>query len=241
MSRPKSDSLFHFTKNVDYLKSILNNGIYPRYCLEDVTWFGLDEHVAYPMVSFCDIPLSRINEHTDFYGSYGIGFSKDWGLKNNLNPVIYCSKNGLIPDVAEFLIKPKDDESPEEEAARNITLFKLLKLIKPLTGNMIVGGSVIEKDFYQESEWRYTPSNNIDDTVIFQPDFELKKDKKNKEAEKYTLQFVPSDIKYIFVKDDHDIPLMVDFINNNLGKFPLNDLKILISRIISLKTIETDL
>lgn len=58
MSKPESDNLFYFIKNIDYLKNILANGTYPRYCLEDVTWFGVDEHLACPMVRFCDIPLS---------------------------------------------------------------------------------------------------------------------------------------------------------------------------------------
>ena len=80
---PKSDNLFHFTKTLDILKSILKNRIYPRFCLEDIEWCGLspDKFLAFPMSCFCDIPLSRLSEHTDFYGNYGIGLTKDWGVK----------------------------------------------------------------------------------------------------------------------------------------------------------------
>lgn len=106
---------------------------------------------------------------------------------------------------------------------------------------MFVGGAFVDKEFYQESEWRYTPNNNITETAIFQSDFDEKIEDKNKEAEAYKLQFSPADIKYIFVEDDNDIPMIVDFINNNLDQYPLNDLKILSSRIISLRTIESDL
>lgn len=241
MSKPKSDSLFHFTKNIDFLKSILLNGIYPRYCLEDVAWLGLDEQVAYPMVCFCDIPLSRINEHTDFYGSYGIGLSKSWGLRNGLTPVIYCSNRGFVSDLALFLFNENGKETDENRKAREVACFKLLKLVKPLNGKMVIRGTMIDKEFYQESEWRYTPIDKIEETAIFQADFDKEKDAKNLEAEAFKLQFLPSDIKYIFVKEDHDIPPIVDFINNNLGKYPLNDLKILNSRIVSLATVEADL
>ena len=44
--KPKSDNLFHFTKSLDVLKLILENGIQPRFCLEDIEWFNLD--------TFCD-------------------------------------------------------------------------------------------------------------------------------------------------------------------------------------------
>ena len=30
--------------------------------------------------------------HTDFYGEYGIAFSKEWGEKNNLQPIHYLNE-----------------------------------------------------------------------------------------------------------------------------------------------------
>jgi hypothetical protein len=75
--KPKSHTLFHFTKNVEFVKNILLDGFWPRYCLEDLSWYVFDVgYVAFPMVCFCDIPLSRINEHVGFYGEYGIGVTK---------------------------------------------------------------------------------------------------------------------------------------------------------------------
>lgn len=56
----------------------MTNGFWPRYCLEDFRWYNKDiPNVSYPMVSFCDIPLTRIREHTDFYGSFGIGMTRE--------------------------------------------------------------------------------------------------------------------------------------------------------------------
>ncbi len=241
MNKPKSNSLFHFTKNIESLKSILLNGLQPRYCLEDVTWFGVEDHTAFPISCFCDIPLSRISEHTKFYGTYGIGFTKEWGLKNNLNPVIYCADNGLILNISDYIIKQREGESDDERIEREKAFWKLVKITKPLTGNMLIGGEPIEKEFYQENEWRFTPDEDIENTVLFIEEFESKKEEKNKEMEKYKLEFSPADIKYIFVKNDADIPKVVDHINNTMAQYPLNDLKILNSRILSLKTVEADL
>lgn len=230
--KPKSDNLFHFTKSLDVLKLILSGGIHPRYCLEDIEWFGQDEkHLAFPMSCFCDIPLSRISEHTNFYGDYGLGLTKEWGLRNNLCPVVYSSKGGQIQELAKTLLKGKGDKWGE-------AAYQLWSLLKPTDGKMVIAGGILEKEFYQESEWRYVPPGT---NIIPVDDFESLKDERNKDIEMHALQFSPVDIRYIFVKDDSDIPELVDFITGSLGEFPLNDLKILQTRIVSLKTLRADL
>lgn len=112
---PKSENLFHFTKSVDYLKNILGNGFLPRYSLEDTQAFdiGLD-YIGYPMVCFCDIPISRISEHTAFYGGYGLGMTKEWGLKNGLQPLLYASRGGKLNTLVKFL----DDSTKDYENAK---------------------------------------------------------------------------------------------------------------------------
>ncbi len=241
MYQPKSSSLFHFTKNMDALTSILENGFYPRYCLEDLAWFGYDEHVGFPMVCFCDIPLSRISEHTSFYGEFGIGLTKEWGLRNKLNPVGYFGDNSAVRTVAEYLFD-LDKKYEDEKGTSFNQLLNLLRYSKPISGRMYVSGELVEKDFYQESEWRYSLLANEDSMLALQGSlFEEEKDDENKKLETEQLEFLPTDINYIFVKSDADIPQVVDFINGSLGKYPLNDLKILMSRITSLSMIRGDL
>ncbi len=234
--KPKSDNLFHFTKSLDILKLILGDGIHPRFCLEDIEWFGMEgrKYLAFPMSCFCDIPLSRISEHTDFYGNYGIGLTKDWGRKNNLNPVAYSPSGGQLQRLMKHLWEEMDDKKPSSVEAS----YGLWSLLKPVSGKMVISGEVVEKEFYQENEWRYVPPGT---EIIEEDDFDSSRDEENKKMEEHKLQFSPSDIRYIFVKEDSDIPELVDFINGNLGKYPLNDLKILQSRIVSLDTLQLDL
>ena len=240
--KPKSDNLFHFTKNIEFLKSILINGIMPRYCLEDSHWVDIDsKFLAYPMICFCDIPISRISEHTDFYGQYGIGLTKSWGLMNKLTPVIYAPPGSAATRVAEFLFQISYDGHPEEDKKKDELseqIYDLISLIKPVSGQMRFGDDVIEKDFYQENEWRYIPSKT---DLLFDHQFEKERDSANLRMEEHRLQISPQDIKYIFVKNDHEIPDLVDFINTKLGSFPHNDLKLLSTRILSLETISADL
>lgn len=190
--------------------------------------------MAFPMSCFCDIPISRISEHTAFYGEYGIGMSRDWGLKNGLEPLLYVAPQGAIPNFLNWLLKESGDisSSVKEHFSR------IVCLTKPLSGQMLISGTAVEKEFYQESEWRYVP---LDYDVLFRDEFEKSKDVKNAELENNSLKFLPSDIKYIFVKSDAEIPTVFDFIQKNLGGWPLNDIKILISRIVSLETIARDL
>jgi len=90
----RTQSLFHFTKKFETLKAILESGYFwARYSLEDISWGKGEKRLYYalPMVCFCDIPLSRIEEHTEFYGGYGIAMTQERGIRNGLNPLIYLN------------------------------------------------------------------------------------------------------------------------------------------------------
>ena len=71
-----SSTLFHFTSSIDYIRSILEDEFRPNLSLEDLSCLELQEKVAIPMVSFCDIPLSQTKAHMQYYGHYGIGLAK---------------------------------------------------------------------------------------------------------------------------------------------------------------------
>lgn len=198
-------------------------------------------YIAYPMSCFCDIPLSRISEHTAFYGNYGIGLTKDWGLKNKLCPVIYTPPDSSVTKLTDYLFDLWGKEGKEKSSvATNDMIYQMISLIKPLEGNMIIAGAPVEKAFYQESEWRFVPMNG---SMLLENDFANFRDQENTRMEQYSLQICPDDIKYLFVKSDHEIPELVDFINTDtkLGHFPHNSLKILTTRILSLDGVSEDL
>ena len=68
-----TSSLFHYTKSCDDVISILQQGLKFSYCKEKFT----DEIcVGIPMICFCDIPISRNEEHSEHYGNFAIGFTK---------------------------------------------------------------------------------------------------------------------------------------------------------------------
>ena len=241
MIGPKSENLFHFTRTIDVLEGILKNGFYPRFCLEDISWARTkDNHMAFPMVCFCDIPIGRISEHTAFYGEFGLGLTKEWGLKNKLSPVAYTHSTGAVSDLLRYIIKSDVDKLVPDEGLQKDLLNELYKqhsMMKPINGRMFVAGKPVDKDFYQESEWRHIPEFG---DIINEEEFEDKKEEKNSEMEKRKLEFLPTDIKYIFVRSETDIPRIYDFIHKQLEHFPHVDIKALVTRIISLETIAND-
>ena len=65
------NSVIHHTDSYTKLTGIIKDRFKVKYCLEKVN--GQD--IAFPIISFCDIPLSQIQHHAKTYGKYGIGLS----------------------------------------------------------------------------------------------------------------------------------------------------------------------
>jgi hypothetical protein len=108
MSNLSSETLFHFTQEYDTLVSIINNGFYPRYCIEKFSAYEIANNTAIPMICFCDIPLSKANFHMNDYGKYALGMKKEWAIKSGISPVFYTTDKGLcykrIYDIFGFLL-----------------------------------------------------------------------------------------------------------------------------------------
>lgn len=95
-----ANTLFHFTSNRQSLLNILSNGFYSRYSLENFESLIDDTaEIVFPMVCFCDIPLSQVKRHTNTYGKYAIGLTKQWGMENKINPVIYTYPNSTTANL----------------------------------------------------------------------------------------------------------------------------------------------
>jgi hypothetical protein len=97
MDSLRTTSLFHYPQKLDTLKEILVQGFKPNYCKENFSYSDkTDLIVGIPMVSFCDIPLTRITNFKKRYKEYAIGLSKEWGLRNGINPVLYATPNSFV-------------------------------------------------------------------------------------------------------------------------------------------------
>ena len=108
-----TNSIIHYTKSFEILSSILKEGFKIKYCAE-ILKLGKTRtsKAAHPMISFCDIPLSNSSQHFDAYGKYGLGLTKEWAVRNGINPVLYIDKNSLIAkSISSMLLERRKTDS----------------------------------------------------------------------------------------------------------------------------------
>lgn len=270
----KSNTLFHFTTKLDYLIDILENGFWPRYCLEDRSWlkkinpltgkvYPQADDAYYPMVCFCDIPLSKILDHINFYGQYGIGLTKEWAVENHLNPLFYIADqsnhfpkifmdavDGYLEEQAKFESQHQTSKYPvSNQNLDNIGLFlsRLMCYMKPTQGKMTRNEQIIDKMFDEESEWRYIPaieelsSQEIEGSLYKETLTDIVQ-QKNDKTNKIRLDFELNDIKYIFVQNDSEIPIVIEKLHKIFEKRnKKEDILLLSSKLVSIQTLKRDL
>jgi hypothetical protein len=121
--RVTAETLFHFTTSLKNLEGILSKKFKLSYCKEEYNLDYETHNSYYPMISFCDIPLSLASEHIRKYGSFGIGMTKEWGIRNKLNPVLHLEKGSLITkdiqDTMDSIVKLLESVTTILEKTRN--------------------------------------------------------------------------------------------------------------------------
>ena len=226
-SIPKSfqsaDTFFHFVKEIDYLIEIITDKrLYPRYCEEDFSFLQINiDKVMIAMKCFCDIPLHKVNEHRGSYGDYCIGFTKDWGIKKGLQPVIYCNPNSAY----KYSIKKTFEAAIDMYEKNNDILFILDSLNESLKYIKISHGFYPRVnrnyDYTDEKEWRYVPSisEELDFSEVISNQFCLDNTKiiENynsmiKKEEQYALKFDFDDVKYLFVNTNDERDRLIEII-----------------------------
>ena len=215
-----ADYFFHFTDERKHLESIMKNYFMPFYCMESIDYLNLTDSnikgMAYPVVCFCDLPLSRHKYHRDKFGKYGIGMKKEWGIKNKLTSIIYSHPNSnttkslkILIDMACLIRK----ELPDEFIKFDSAVSPLMIHYKPYEGKLYFKeAKLFDKKmtrFYDEREWRYIPSDvyelNLNLTIEqYQNDNILEEE--NKKIQKYNkIRFELDDVEYLFLKDKAEI------------------------------------
>jgi hypothetical protein len=191
-----------------------------------------------PLVSFCDIPLSRTQQHVGDYGRYAIGLDKPWGMRKNISPVHYIYDGSICARIVKAIYDSLPGEAFSKECG--CMMFNAQTAVffygKPSYGQMYrkdwSSGNIVDKEvtFYNEREWRYVPF--ADETIIGGHDVPegvraILSEKEYRDSttlnkavaalhKKYTLTFKAEDVRYIIVSDEEQIPEMVDFIHGDL-------------------------
>lgn len=243
--------LFNFMPELEYLKKILKNkAIIPRYVEEKIDYLNIkDTELVFPMTCFCDISLKKLLPHLEFYGYYGIGLDKEWGIEFGIQPIHYINPKSYLFSDYKIAFDLAMETTTEVEADVSITDYLISSLIytKPLRGKMLKKGIVKDKIFHDEKEWRYVPKfENRKDIPFFVP-----KEHQNRTAyDSYSLtlvdipeiwlKFDPEDIKYLAVKNEEDRVELIDYIMNKELSFSKSERYILISKILVFDILKED-
>ena len=240
------NSVIHYTRTLDNLKGIIADSFKIKYCLENVT--GVDS--AFPLVSFCDIPLYQVKNHMVDYGYYGIGLSKAWANKNNLNPVLYINGDSyldlLLKDQGERINAAVRKDAKSFDWDWLYQYVSLLSFVKAYKGKVTINSIQQERIFYNEREWRYVPSRaelkaNGAQPQIYGPNYLARKNEFNDTLKKMSLQFSIEDISYLIVDTDADVHEIIDHVKQIYKKKHEREIELLITKIFTKKQIFEDL
>ena len=173
-----SSSLIHFKDRLEYLKGILKDGFRFSYCREEYpkalvnniknqekkdfipTNCCLNENICntvlIPMVSFCDIPLTRSNVHAQKYGYYGVGIDRELArdIYPQLMPVQYMSSERFRLALNDISVIFAESENINRQINDSVKL---------IIGTTKVYSTLRkERDVlcYEEREWRVIHSDN---------------------------------------------------------------------------------
>ncbi|MBM6930440.1 hypothetical protein H5999_05175 [[Clostridium] spiroforme] len=212
--------LFNFMDKLEWLIEIIENKkISARYCDEDIQYLKLDnlKKVAIPMKCFCDINFHKLDSHLKCYGSYGIGLSKEWGIKNKIQPVQYIVKSSEMAN----MYKSAFEEAKEKKGTSLLKDYLPMQLMymKPIVGefkNRTDENDTV-KYFTDECEWRFIPdltNLKLPQIIVDQSAIEAKKYNKYNDAMKNndfaSLNFEYKDIKYIVVDKSEDFDKLIE-------------------------------
>lgn len=231
-SNVSSDTLFHFTNSYNIIESILDpdtGGFKFSLIYEKIPGTKLAYFV--PSISFCDIPLSLIRHHVNWYGAYAIGVKRSVFKSKGATPVFYChSKSPLIPH-----------NSKKKSVQFYTDMIWFTTRIKQVYGTQAIGDPIQLKrrKFYNEREWRIVDTHN--------QNFSIEKYQREDDLQYHlreyrwnvpsNIQFSVDDIDYIILEKTSDLPRFIEFVKN---KYPQKEAEIL-SRVLFYQKLHKDL
>lgn len=245
-----ANTLIHFTESKDVLKKILQENFRIFNCKESIS-FGEKVNIFYvPMVSFCDIPLSEVKDHISKYGNYGLGMTKEWGIRMRLNPVLYMMQTSELSNsyrtAFNYISIADGIQNVNDWSSEKKSLADVLRYMKNYEADLIRQNKTIPNyRFSDEREWRYVPPYTENcDMLMRNSYYEVPKNKDLSDAKltELRLVFEPNDIKYIIINDDSEIGEFVEHLRRVKGKsYALHDIERLTTRIMTTEQILSDM
>ncbi len=212
MNTLSSHSLFHFTRSEKTLQYILLDGL--RYSPVGESIPGTNLKYIVEAICFCDIPLSSISNHVEWYGSYGIGLKPSYSKRIGATPVCYVHSS------SRFLFQSKNKRANYEKWA-------LTPYLKPVSGKQSKYNcrKYYWKNFYDEKEWRAISIKGNNGINLYGKDIapnlralkqivDDERSAKRKTDYYYPNKFAWDEVEYIILPFRSNISSFVSWMNN---------------------------
>lgn len=203
------------------------------------------------MTCFCDIHLNKLIPHMNFYGYYGIGLNKEWGVRKGIQPIHYINAASYLrkdfSEVFSYALSLNEKENKEIFNKHNDYLLTDLLYMKPLNGMMLRDGKYELRNFHDEKEWRYVPnlSKVTTDLPLLIPQEQLNPKAYStytaglRQCREFWLHLEYENIKYIIVKSTKDRDEIITFIMEMLEAKNIDKLT-LVSKVIVFDELKED-
>ena len=234
----RTSSLFHFTKDPGVLLRILNTGLIPNYCREDLSYFDRTVNVGVPMISY--VNDERILLSLGFLRAY----------KSSLDSEVNSRGGGKT----SISINLSDLESLKGITAfinRNNANDAVYSLVGYMKRYISKGPDGSDQSNYIENEWRYVVTGegidwkwSLEEYMAWRGKGDKPEPSEALKAQKLT--FNVEDITHIIVKTESEVHHFVDAIlaMKSIGGLDVmlaeDDRKLLLTKIISQEKIEKD-
>ena len=197
-----SNIIWHQT-DFNGLRSIMKlKRFHYSYSLESIKWKSSRVDIAFPMISFCDIPLSDITEYLGKYGNYTIGLKRSWGKTVGVCPVWYRDKDTISLKTQMDSFRGIENKDPYSLSEEEIILWQVVANTKNHEGEL-VKRKFSSYRFFDEREVRLVPT--YDELLLSKVKPFMKKEEYDKYKSNYGnslisnmwADFEYSDIAYI--------------------------------------------
>lgn len=232
MNDINASSLFHYTRSYESLIRILKKGLRMSFAFEEfspqiISNFkypyippSSDQEyrntgIAIPMISFCDIPITRSVAHINKYGKYMIGLDKKHTSEIynlTLNPVIYINSENLnnvfndisfiygesVRKISDCVVECRNENDLEIFYKKTDPILDRIFNCRFIIGFVKPYSSEKNKScYYDEREWRairpghcFSDDESNWEVGIKLEDYERNKEKMNRSLEKSNDNFM---------------------------------------------------
>lgn len=207
-----SQTLFHFTSSYNVIEKILNPSSGRR--ISGFKFSKIYEKIAgtklayfVDSISFCDIPLSMVKNHVNWYGAYAIGIKRSALKTLGASPVFYSHS--------------KTDRIPHNSNSNSLDFFKsspwFTSRLKQVYGKQVFenDGELYFKNrkFYNEREWRIVGDFDKIEIITYKNEMELIQYRKKIASNNLpNIEVNIDDIEYIILEKSDDLKKFVPFV-----------------------------